>query len=307
MKFEFTVLGSSSALPTVARYPSAHVLNVHERIFLIDCGEGTQLQLRRYRFNLSRINHIFISHIHGDHTFGLLGLLSSCSLLGRTNELNIYCPIELRQIIKLNMELYKMDLKYEIVFHILGSDSEDVIFEDKSLVVKSFPLRHRVPCWGFVFIEKQRELNIIKDKLELYSIPIKKIPEIKAGANFVTNEGEVVLNKYLTSPSLLPRSFAYCTDTKYLERIVPIIKGVDLLYHEATFSNIDKKLAKSTYHSTSEQAAKIAEKAAVKKLVVGHFSSRYKKIDKNICEARAVFKNTEAANDGAVFKVEENR
>ncbi len=304
MKFELTILGSNSALPTSKRFPTAQALNVLERFFLIDCGEGTQIQLKKFRVPMSRINHIFVSHLHGDHFFGLIGLVSTFSLQGRTNDLHIYAHSKLEKIIRFQLEILESNLSYKLVFHNIFGKEIQTLFEDEALTVESFPLRHGVmPCAGFLFKEKERPKHLKKDMLDFYQIPIKARHGIKMGDNYLTDEGDLIPNSRLTIEASKPRSYAFCTDTSYFPRIVPIINKVDLLYHEATFLKDDAKRAKSTYHSTAEQAAKIADEAKVGKLLIGHFSARFQDLSDHLNEAKQVFSNTALAEDGCVFEI----
>ena len=302
MTFSVTILGSSSALPTLTRFPSAHVLNAHERFFLIDCGEGTQIQLRRMHIKISKINHIFLSHYHGDHTLGLIGLISTLNLLGRKSDLHIYAHKEFQGLLYTNLNFYIDDIGFKVVFHPLTSKHE-VIYEDKNIIIESFALKHRIPTCGFIFREKKPLLNIRKVLIEKYSISLNDIREIKQGSDLYLSDGRVIPNTELTYNSLLPRSYAYCSDTEYSERIVKYIKGVDLLYHESTFSDNEKELAQQTGHSTASQAASIAEKADANQLIIGHFSSRYKDINILVDEARKIFPNTSAVEDGQIFEI----
>ena len=305
MKFEVTVLGSNSALPTTKRYPTAQVLNVLERFFLIDCGEGAQIQMKRFKIPMSRINHIFISHLHGDHIFGLIGLLSTYALLGRKSDLHIYGHSKLEQLINFQLDLLETRKPYKIIFHKIFGTETQTLFEDDKVVVQSFPLKHGgMPCAGFLFKEKERPRSLIADLLDFYQIPIRCRHGIKMGDDFITDEGEVIPNKKLSKDPLPTRSYAFCTDTAPSKKILPIIKDVDLLYHEATFLKTEQKLAKSTYHSTAEQAAKMAVDANAKKLIIGHFSARFRKLDDHLVEAKEVFENTDLAVDGAVFTVD---
>jgi len=304
MKFELTILGSNSALPTPKRFSSAQILNINERFFLIDCGEGTQIQLRKYKQVFSKINNIFISHLHGDHFFGLPGLISSFSLLGRKADLNIYCPRDLERIISCMLGGFGDKITFNINYIYTNPKQEEIIYEDKEVIVKSFPLKHRIVTTGFYFIEKQKRNRLIKEKLEAYNIPIKLRDGIINGDDFTTKDGTVIENKYLTKKPTKPRSYAYCSDTAYTEKIVETLKDCDLLYHEATFSDEHEARAKETLHSTAKQAAKIAELANTKQLIIGHFSPRYKSLDKLLEEAKSVFDNTSIVNDGDVFKVE---
>lgn len=303
MTFKVTILGSSSAIPTAVKYPTAQVLNVEERFFLIDCGEGTQIQLRKYRFRLARINHIFISHLHGDHYFGLIGLLSTLSLLGNKNDIHIYAPPDLKTLIKGQLAYIRGELEFGVFFHPLTFHEPQIIFNDERMVVTSFPLRHSVPTCGFLFREKQKLPNMDKEMIAKYGIPIKAIPGIKEGSDFITGSGQVIPHEELTIPPRPSRTYAFCTDTAYHEPLIDIVRGVDLLYHESTFQNDKKKMAGETLHSTAEQAAAIARQAGVKKLLIGHFSNRYKKTDGFLKEARAVFPKTYLAEEGRTFRV----
>lgn len=307
MTFDLTILGSGSALPTTRRYPTAQALNVLERFFLIDCGEGTQLQIRNSKIRLGKLNHIFISHLHGDHIFGLFGLLSTFNLLGRKNDLFIYGHPELETILKFFKQHFAEGLQFSIRLKPLIADSLNPIFDDKSVEVFSFPLRHRIPAFGFLFREKTRQANIRKIAVEKYQPGVKEILNIKNGGDLVLDDGTRIPNKDLVEPAFKPRSYAFCSDTSYYERIVQWIYGVDLLYHEATFANADLKIAKQTGHSTASQAAMIARSAHAKKLILGHFSNRYKDLSVLLDEAKAIFPNTFLAEDLMVYRVEQSR
>jgi ribonuclease Z len=298
-----TILGSSSALPTSERYPSAHVLTVHERPFLIDCGEGTQMQLRRNRIRMGRINHIFISHLHGDHIFGMYGLLSSFNLMARKNKLALYAPAGYDQILLSHLADFDIHLGYELQFIPLSGNDPIKILDEKFISVTAFPLKHRVPTYGFLFREKPAEKKMIKEAIRNYNIPVSDIRFIKRGADFITATGEVIPNETITIPPPEPLSYAYCSDTEYFDRIATFVKGVDLLYHEATFDSSRKSLAKQTGHSTTDQAALTALKADVCTLIIGHFSSRYKDISLLEREARAIFPNTIVASEGLAIDV----
>jgi ribonuclease Z len=303
MSFSVTILGSSSAIPTSKRNLTAHLVNHDERFFLIDCGEGTQIQLQRFRTKYLRINHIFISHLHGDHIFGLFGLISSLSMMGRKNTLHIYSPGKIKDLLHLHFAFMGETLNYEIEFHELDAKVSQEIYDDGKLIVTTIPLRHRVPCVGYCFREHKKPLNIRKECIERYQLGIKDIVDIKQGADFVLENGKVIPNKDLTTEPVPPKSYAFCSDTKALQRIVPYIANVDLLYHESTFLNEDAKLAKATYHTTTGQAAQLALEANVKKLVIGHLSSRYKDESRFIKEVRDVFPNAVMAEDGMVIEV----
>ncbi len=306
MPMKLTVLGSSSALPTSERYPSAHALNAHERIFLIDCGEGTQMQLRKSRIRFGKINHIFISHLHGDHVFGLYGLLSTFSLMGRSNAVNLYAPENYHQMLLSHLNDFDIHLNFEIDFHPLKGNDPVKILDDKYISVTSFPLKHRIPAFGFLFREKPHDRNIIKEFIDKYEIPPVRIRAIKKGEDFITKSGSVIKNEDLTIPGTEPLSYAYCSDTKYFRRLVSFVKNVDLLYHEATFDMSLNSLAKTTGHSTTADAAKIASQAEAGTLLLGHFSARYKDISALVDEARSIFPRTLPAIDGQTYEVEHN-
>lgn len=302
--FELTILGCSSATPTSTRNPTAQLLNIAERFFLIDCGEATQIQLRKFKLKFQRINHIFISHLHGDHYLGLIGLLSSMHLLGRTVDLNLYCPPELEEIIEVQFKHSQTYLRFKIVYHHHKYIANDLIFEDNKVEVRTILLNHRIPCCGFLFTEKPLLANISKEIIQKYQIPVEQILAIKGGADFITSEGELISNSQLVSNKFKPRSYAYCSDTCYDERIIEVIKGVDLLYHEATFLNEMLPRAKETFHSTALQAATIAQKAEVHQLMIGHYSARYRDLQPLLDEAQTVFSNTILSIEGKSTVVE---
>ncbi len=301
--FTVTILGSSSALPTLTRFPTSQVVNLNERLYLIDCGEGTQVQLRRFGIKAGKINHIFISHLHGDHIFGLPGLISTMALGGKKGELHIYSHSELRMMMEQLMKFINEFDDFKVVYHPLNFRTRAVIFEDSKLVIESFPLKHRIPCCGFLFREKKRELHLRGDLMEYLKIPIKERVAIKNGADYLHSDGNIIPNADLTFPPDPVRSYAFCTDTVPRKQIIPIISKVDLLYHEATFCDNLRDLALKTYHTTSKQAAELAAEAEVKKLIIGHFSSRYKSVSPLVDEARSVFPDTFPANDGERFDV----
>jgi len=303
VKFSLTILGSGSALPTTKRFPTAHLLNVNERFFLIDCGEGTQIQLRRYKLGFAKINRIFISHIHGDHVFGLFGLLSSFQLLGRKNELHIHGPGELNEVIQFYQRYFGTEQSFRIRVHSLGYTRKMLIFEDDRLEVYSFPLKHRVPTCGYLFVEKEGDKNLKKEAIDKYKPGIENIRKIKIGEDLVLADGKIIPNAELTLPSWKTRSYAYCSDTSYDPELGEILQKVDLLYHEATFSKDDEELANITGHSSSVQAAKVAKESRAGKLLIGHFSSRYKSPEILLNEAREIFKNTFAVEDGDEYEL----
>ncbi len=262
------------------------------------------MQLRKYRLRLGKINHIFISHMHGDHTFGLFGLLSSFDLLGREEPLHIYGPELLEEMLLDHLRFFHNDPGYELCFHRIQCRRTALIYEDRNIEVTSLPLLHRIPTCGFLFREKPKERNILKEKIREYNIPIRKIVEIKRGSDLELSDGTVIPNRDLTLPPRRPRSYAYCSDTRPNEAIIPLIRNVDILYHETTFLHEDAKLAHETFHTTSRQAAKLAKKAGARRLLIGHFSSRYKDLSEFETEAKQVFPDTVAVNDGDVFKVD---
>ncbi len=300
---KLTILGSSSALPTSERYPSAHVLDAHERLFLIDCGEGTQMQLRKNRIRFGKINHIFISHLHGDHVFGLYGLLSTFSLMGRKNPVHLYAPFNYQKILHSHLNDFDIHLSFEVDFIPLSEKDPVQILDDKYITVTSFPLEHRVPAFGFLFKGKKSERNVIKECITKYQIPTVRIPAIKKGEDFITPDGVILKNEDITLPPAEPLSYAYCSDTKYFKRLSSFVKGVSLLYHEATFDKSKEDLAMITGHSTTLDAAKTALEADAGSLLIGHFSSRYRDISFLVEEARTIFPNTFAAIDGKSFMV----
>jgi ribonuclease Z len=304
MTFEILILGSSSATPIYSRHPTAQVLNIHERLFLVDCGEGTLIQMNRFHVKFHRINHIFISHLHGDHYLGIVGLLSTMHLQGRTTELHLHAPPELQEIIEIQLKYSQTTLRYTIQYHHLDSKVPKKIYEDDQLEVQTIILNHRIPCTGFLFREKTKLRKLRKEKLKEYNIPLEAYNELKKGKDFTNEKGETILNSELTSEPSLPRSYAYCSDTIYDESIIPHIKHVDLLYHEATFLNDKLERAAETFHTTALQAGMMAKKSEAKRLIIGHFSARYKNLYPLVEEAREAFPNSTLAVEGDVFSVE---
>lgn len=304
MSFKLTILGSNSAVPAFDRFPTSQILEYNQQRFLIDCGEGAQFQLNKYKIKRSGLNHIFISHLHADHFLGLVGLISTLRLNGKTEDLHIYAPEYLEKILDVQLNFDK-DRKwtFQIVFHALNFDKSYKIFENNSIEVHTIPLDHKIDCNGFLFKEKPKQKNIISEKITEYNIPFQKINGIKNGVDFVLENGKIIPNSELTTEPTPPKSYAYCSDTKYNESILPIIENVDLLYHESTFMSDLEEIAESRYHSTARQAAKIAEKAKVKKLIIGHFSARYRNLNPLLEEAKEIFKNTALAVEGCVFEI----
>lgn len=302
-KFELNILGCGSALPTMRHSATSQVLNVREKLFMIDCGEGTQVQLRRSRLKFSRLNHIFISHLHGDHCFGLIGMISTFGMIERTADLHIYAHPDLKVLLKPQLDFFCTGLPFEVIFHDIDPYKRTVIYEDRSLTVETIPLKHRMPTCGFLFREKPLPNHIIRDMIDFYKVPVYMINRIKNGEDFVCEDGTVVPNSRLTIPSDSPRSYAYCSDTMFCPNIVEQIKNVDLLFHEATFLETEKARAKVTMHSTARQAAEIARMSEAKKLVIGHFSARYDDDESLLAEAKEVFANTVLANENLSINI----
>lgn len=296
-KFDLHILGCGSALPTTRHFPTSQIVNVRDKLFMIDCGEGAQLQFRKSRLKFSRLNHIFISHLHGDHCFGLPGLISTLNLLGRTAELHIHSPKGLEALLMPMLDFFNRQMTYKVIFHEFDTKESLRIYEDRSLTVTTIPLRHRMPCCGFLFAEKPSPNHIVREMVDFYQVPVYELNRIKNGADYVTPEGKRVPNEVLTHPSDPPRSYAYCSDTICMPSIVKQIKGVDLLFHEATFADEDAPRAKETFHTTAAQAAEIAKQAGVKKLLIGHFSARYEDESVLLQEASAVFPDTRLAKE----------
>ncbi len=303
MKFELTILGAGSALPTLQHHLSAQLINIQENYFLIDCGEGTQLQLRKNKIKFQRINQIFISHLHGDHYLGLMGLISTYNLLGRQKTLTVYSPQLLQEVIELQLKAAGVYLGFKLEFVVIDTKVNKVIYENDKILVETIPLKHRVPCSGFLFREKEKALNLDISKVEKYNIPQYFYTNLKMGEDYTTQSGEIIRNDKLTLTRKKSYSYAYCSDTAYSEEIIPIIKGVDLLYHEATFMEEHKERAQKTKHSTARQAGTIAKKAGVGKLLIGHFSARYKNERELLDEAKQVFPNSALAVEGKRFLV----
>ncbi len=302
-KFQITILGCGSAIPTTTHHPPSQLVDFNEKLFMVDCGEGTQLQMRKFKTRIGKLHSIFISHLHGDHIFGLPGLLSTLSMLGRTGELPIYAHKEINLLIKPLLIYMGKHMSFNIKLIPLNPDRQEVIFENKSIRITSFPLKHRIATNGFVFEEKESARHILREMIDFYRVPYTEIGQIKEGADFVMPDGSVIQNSFLTSPGNPSRKYAYCSDTAYAPEIIPYIQNVDLLYHEATFAESELARAVETYHSTARQAAEIARAAHVKKLVIGHYSSRYNELGVLLKEASVIFPNTELATEGKIFDV----
>lgn len=302
-KFEVTILGCGSALPTTRHFASAQVVNLREKLFMIDCGEGAQMQLRRSRLKFSRLNHIFISHLHGDHCFGLMGLISTFGLLGRTAKLHIYAPAPLDQLLQPQLDYYCAGMDYQVEVHTIDTTRFAPVYEDRSVTVYTLPLRHRIACCGFLFSEKPTLPHIIREKIDFYQVPEYAINQIKNGADWTTPDGEIIPNRYFTRPSEPARSYAYCSDTCYLPELQEHLKNVDLLFHEATFGKDLEKRAQETFHTTAEQAATLARDSQAGRLCIGHFSARYEDETPLLHEAREIFPNTILARENLTLKL----
>ena len=297
-----TILGCYAATPRTFTNPTSQVLEIRNRHFLIDCGEGTQVQLRKNKIKFSKINHIFISHLHGDHFFGLIGLVSTFMLLNRTTSLTIHGPKGIQEIIKLQLKLSNSWPNYELIFNELESKESQVIFEDEKVIVKTIPLKHRIYTNGFLFQEKigDRKLNL--DAVQNHEIEKCYFQKIKNGKDITLEDGRIISNELLTFDPIPPKSYAFCSDTIYNDQIIPLIENVDVLYHEATFLDSEEALAHKTMHSTARQAATIALKANVKQLLLGHFSTRYDTISLFKEEAETIFKDVLLCDDGRSFE-----
>ena len=304
MSLSLTILGCHSATPRVNAFPTAQYLEINNSHFLIDCGEGTQRQMRKYKVGFSKINHIFISHLHGDHFFGLVGLLSTYGILSREKELHIYGPKGIKEVTLLQLKISQSHAQYPLIFHELTSKESELIFEDDKVSVRTIPLNHRVYTNGYLFTEKERPRKLHMQNISNYEeIDKADYLNIKAGKDVILSSGEMIPNSELTLPQDKNLSFAFCSDTKYKPDIIPIIKNVDLLYHEATFLSDKEDLAKKTKHATSKQAAQIAKDAEVGQLIIGHYSGRYKDISLFQKEAKEIFENTNLAEPGKIFKI----
>ena len=301
--FRVHILGCGSALPTLKHNPSSQIVEIRGKCFLIDCGEGTQTQLRRSKIKFTRISAVFISHVHGDHCFGLIGMVSTFGMLGRTAPLHIYAPAGFSNIMKMQIDFFCKDLEYEVVFHDVDTNAKNIIYEDRSLTVETVPLSHRVPCCGFIFREKQTLPHILRDMTDYYKVPVSQFNNIKNGVDWVDEEGNVIPYTRLTTPSEPARSYAYCSDTKYLPMLHECLKDVCVLYHESTYSKEDEDMAKMYFHSTAAQAAQVASDANVGKLVLGHYSARYEDENRLLEEAKNIFPNTVLSDEGLIIDV----
>jgi len=296
-----TILGNNSALPAFDRHPSAQVITMDEHLFLVDCGEGTQMQMAKYKIRRSKINHIFISHLHGDHYFGLIGLITSMGLLGRQQDLHLYAPSPLKEIFDLQLKVADTQLPFSVKFHPL--QEEGIIVKDSRFEVHCFRVYHRIECWGFKFRQIRPLRRINPEKAIHHQVPSSFFDRLKWGEDYLSKDGNLIKNEWVTEAAPKAKSYAYSADTIYNEQIIEKIKGVDLLYHESTYLKDLEERAVKRFHSTTIQAATIALKAGVERLLLGHFSSKYEKLDEFEKEAKEIFQNTELAIEGVTYRV----
>lgn len=301
--FKIHILGCGSALPTLKHNASSQLIEMRGKCFMVDCGEGAQMQFRRSHIHFSKLNAIFISHMHGDHCFGLMGLLSTLGMLGRTSKLRIYAPKDYEPLFKQQVEFFMQTMEYEMEMIPIDTEKQQVIYEDHSLTVETVPLQHRVPCCGFIFREKPTLPHIRRDMIDYYGIPVSQINNIKNGADWTNEDGDVIPNARLVQPADSPRSYAYCSDTRFMPALKEQVKGVTVLYHESTYTSEQEDRAKIYYHSTARQAATIAAGAGVGTLLLGHYSARYNDEKVLLEEAKAVFEHSILSQEGMVFDV----
>ena len=303
MDFELNILGCGSAKPTTRHQPTSQILNVRGKFFMIDCGEGVQTQMQKMGLSMMNIGHIFISHNHGDHVFGLPGLIGTMDLLGRTSELHVHGPLQVGDFIDYLLKTFYTDIGYNVIFHPVDVHQHALVYEDRSITVHSIPLQHRLPTCGYLFREKPGLPHIRREMIDAFNIPISQINNIKAGASWTTEDGTIIPHERLTTPANPPRSYAYCSDTVYLPHLKDILNGVTLLYHEATYMHERAPRAEQTRHSTALQAAMQARDAKVEQLCIGHFSASLKDENALLREAQSVFPNTILANEGLVIRI----
>jgi len=296
-----TILGNNSAVPAFDRHPTSQVVTLNGFSFLVDCGEGTQIQMINYRIRRSKISHIFISHLHGDHYFGLVGLINSFSLLSHQQELHIFAPAGLKEIIEIQLKVADTRLCYPLHFHTITGPA--TLLDNEKLQVKCFPTEHRIECYGFSFHEKKKPRKLILDSVKQNNIPLHFYENLKSGEDFITSAGEVIRNEWLTLAAAKGKTYAFCADTRYNESMIEYIRDFDMIYHESTYLDNFRDRAEQRFHSTTRQAALIAKKAGVKKLLLGHFSSKYDTLEEFEIEAREVFPNTELALEGVTYNV----
>ena len=299
--FAVTILGNNSAIPTPDRHPTAQVVTFNEQLMLVDCGEGTQMQLTRYKVRRSRIRYIFISHLHGDHYFGLIGLINSLSLLGRTEPLTVYGPPELEEILMLQLRVAATTLRFDLQFHALLPEATGLLFRDKDMEVSYFPVKHRIPCYGFAFSMQRRKRRVIPEQARAYEIPAAFYSKLQDGEDYQDKNGRLVKNDWVTLPPPRPKRYVYCADSIYDEDLIPYMQDADLVYHETTYLQDLHQRAAERYHSTTVQAAGLAARAGAKRLLIGHFSSKYTELEPFLEESRPIFANTDLALEGTTY------
>lgn len=301
--FRVYILGCGSALPTTKHFASSQIVVIRDKQFMVDCGEGTQIQLRRLHIPFTRIQAVFISHLHGDHCFGLMGMISSFGMLGRKSPLRIFAPTDFGNLLKKQISMFCPGLEYDVQFCPIDTSAKQIIYEDRSLSVTTIPLEHRIPCCGFLFKEKATLPHIRRDMIDFLNIPLSQINNIKSGAGWTTPEGRFYTHEELVTPAEEVRSYAYCSDTRYMPTLYQSLMNTNVLYHESTYCNDREDNARLYFHSTAEQAANVARDAKVKKLILGHFSARYNNEEQLLKEAKAIFPNSFLANEGEIFEI----
>ena len=302
--FRVHILGCGSALPTLRHMSSMQVVECRGKLFMVDCGEGAQVQLRRSGLSFEKLGHIFITHLHGDHCFGLIGIISTFGLLGRIATLHIHAPEELRPMLQAQLDMFfNYDIGYKVEFHGVDTKKQQVIYEDRSLTVETIPLNHRMPCAGYLFREKPSLPHIRREMIDLYNIPVSQINNIKAGQGYTLSDGTLIPHEKLVTPADAPRSYAYCSDTRYMPELHKMVKGVNTLYHESTYAQDKKDGAEKYYHSTAQQAAMVARDAQAGKLLLGHYSARYNDETVLLKEAQKIFPNSYLTDEMKVFDV----
>ncbi len=304
LPFEITILGNNSAVPAFGRHPSSQLINIHHNYILVDCGEGTQMRLQEVKAKTSKIEHIFITHLHGDHFFGLIGLLTSMNLLGRIKPLTVHAHAEVEEILNIQLKHTKAEFSFPFAINPLPEEGTKVIYNDDFVEVTAFQLEHRISCCGFLFKEVFSKLKVNKAKLEELNIPNTEWSKIQAGEDYLFADGQIISNAVLVEEGPKPRTYAYCSDTRYIESFIPVIKGCDTVYIESTYANKDADKAFNRYHCTAEQAATIAKKAGVGRLLLGHFSSKYKDLSIMLEEATPIFENTEISEESKTYVIE---
>ena len=296
-----TILGNNSAVPAFDRHPTSQVVTMDGNLFLVDCGEGTQIQMMKYKIRRSKISHIFISHLHGDHYFGLVGLINSFGLLNHLQDLHIYAPSPLQEIIEWQLKVASTTLPYKLFFHTISK--QEVLIDEEKFIIGCFPTNHRIECYGFSFHEKKSKRKLNPEKAKEFGVPVAFYDHLKMGENYVRDDGTIIKYEWVTEDMPPGKTYVFCADTKYDESIIPYIQDADMIYHETTYLDALKERAEDRFHSTTRQAALIAKKGNVKKLLIGHFSSKYDTLEEFEKESREIFLNTELALEGVTYKV----